>query len=195
MAVVKVGIDIDGVCADFAPAANLWLAEDLGMEPAPIDRWDWFENYGHKGSRSWQRFWRFVAENPEWFMGLEPIEGAAREVDAIDGMGHEVIFVTARNARYQDVTWRWLEANDFHPDHLVHTSQKHEVGCDIYLDDSMDNIDLLRRNDKRAVLFMQPWNSEAWWSRMLRGVDFVTSIHGWEQFSWLLHRESELANA
>ena len=190
-----VGVDIDGVCADFAPAANLWLAEQLDTEPAAIDRWDWFENYGSQGVKAWRRFWWFVEEYPEWFLDLEPVANAAREVDAVDGLGHEVVFVTARNARYQDVTWRWLEANGFHPDHLIHTKDKHEVGCDIYLDDSVKNIDTLRLHDKRAVLFRQPWNEDVWWSRMLRGVDWMESVDGWEQFTWLLHREKELLGA
>jgi len=192
---VILGIDIDGVCAEFADSCNFWLAERLDMDPQPIDRWDWYENYGSEGPRAWREFWRMTEADPDWMGLVPPVPGAAEGVHALEDAGHEVIYVTARNPRYQEATWEWLEGEGFVPKHLIHTKDKHLVECDLYLDDSVGNIDSLRENDCNAVLFIREWNEGTWWSRMLRGVDYIPSVRSWDQFVWFVGSMEALAHA
>src|SRR5690554_5453269 len=99
----RVAIDIDGVTAEFAHAANNWLAGLLGTTTQPIDRWDWYRNYGPDGETAWAEFWKMTSKHPEWFVGLPSVEEAVDSIRKLHRRRDElsISFVTARNPRYE----------------------------------------------------------------------------------------------
>jgi uncharacterized protein len=171
---VKLGIDLDGVVADFAAAANEWLANHLDHEPLDVCEWDWFKNYPD-GAEAWQDFWRHVHES-EFMLGLSPGPYAVECLLLLADKGHDIHFVTARSEKLEEQTRRWLDKHGLHFD-LSHQREKHLADRDLYLDDHIENYWSLLTQRKDVVLFVQPWNVNAYLNDLT-----VVGVTSWPEF-------------
>jgi len=182
----RIGLDIDGVVCQFAPIANQWLATRLGVPPQPVDKWNWFENYGPDGPAAWKAFWWWVEDtNGGVFISLDPEPYALDAIKDLVRRGHEVCFITHRNPRYLHAMHTWLRRNKLDAADVfeVHcTKEKWSVDCDIYVDDRPDNVRDLMDHGKDAYLMLQPWNTKDWFEdNRLRAltnlVELVQKLH------------------
>lgn len=156
---MKIALDIDGCFADFAPACNGWLASHLGVERAPIDRWDWYENYGQGSHAAWNRFWNFAQDNP-FFATLPVIDGAMGAYKHLVLEGHNLTFLTNRNPRYYGVQTRtWLRRHGMNAG-VIHTDDKGSWAndFDLLVEDAPHNLDAWRNNGGQTIRMARSWN-------------------------------------
>jgi 5'(3')-deoxyribonucleotidase len=168
---VRVGLDIDGVVADFAGWANEWLARHHDTDPKPVDRWDWYLGY-ENGETAWRKLWDHVAENGV-FRRLSLLPHAFAAIRALDRAGHDIVYVTARNPRYYDDTLHWLEARRLPLTELHLERDKWSVPTDIFLDDQPGNVTDLLEHGVNAYLFRRPWNEDT---------TDLPAVQGWGEF-------------
>jgi hypothetical protein len=159
--VASIGLDIDGVMANFAGAANRYLATACGTDPKPVDRWDWFRNY-EGGERAWRNLWRHIERHPGWFTELTPEPFALAGVLALRDLGIDLAFITARPLWSRQATLDWFEKHGMSDLPVYFTKDKHTVPMELYVDDHVDHVRALHENDKRALLMLQPWNEQEW---------------------------------
>lgn len=185
---MRLGIDLDGVVADFATAANGWLAIELNREPLPVDRWDWYKSYDTPTSpvdEVWERLWS--EEVPSgFFLAVSPDGEALSALDVLAAQGHEVVFITARPAAAAADTQRWLEVQGLGGHPLIFTlsmETKRFTDTDLLLDDKGETVLAHLQLAKPAVLFKRPWNRE-WWSR-------VPSVSSWGEFVQVVEKLEE----
>jgi 5'(3')-deoxyribonucleotidase len=123
-------IDVDGVCADsFA---------ELGIDPKDIPHYDFTGVPEYKYNQIIEAF-----NTKDYWNSLLPMLGAQEGIDALNGMGHEIVFVTSpwphTPHNWAELRKQWLlEHFGIYP--LVVTAHKEYVSGDIIIDDKAETI-------------------------------------------------------
>lgn len=175
---LRLGIDLDGVVADFNAGWIRLHREEFGsdLHPSMVQTWDGLAELG--GFADMRAFWRWAeggASRPSIFRHLELYPTALDTLRRLRRDGHHVVIVTTKPSWAVNDTFRWLADNEI-PTREVHiTDHKHEVDCDIYLDDSPTVLpDLLtHRADRLICRFVRPWNV---------ALDGAVDISSWSGF-------------
>ena len=142
---MKILVDLDGVCADLYGRLVEWYNRDYkdSITPEDIKSWTISPKYFPKAS-SGEEIERYF-NVPGFWMGLEPFEGCAEAVEAIQNMGHEIIIATAVPSHselgfYEKCAW----VNKYLPSvshrNLVALKKKYLLDGDLLLDDGPHNI-------------------------------------------------------
>jgi len=154
-----VGLDIDGVVADFQ---NGWInlyEKHFGTVFSEEHRgsWDAFKNTHFKSESD---FWEWFDAIHGWAQ-LPVISGAVGGVYTLQKAGVDFVFVTNRHEKIAGETKLWLTDNlPFAADYSVrHVKHKHfEKDIQVFVEDSPINITLFRHWGRQVVTFNQPWN-------------------------------------
>ena len=133
-AIVRIGIDLDGVCYDFALHLRRYLVEWLGHAPEPYEHlhsWDFWTRWG------WD-------DNP--------------------AAGHELHIVTARDFgstpdASERATRRWLQEYDIPYTSLTISRDKTSVPTDVFVEDYLPNYEKLHAAGTKAYLVNREWNA------------------------------------
>lgn len=183
---MRLGIDLDGVVADFNAGWIRLHRDEFGsdLEPEMVTTWDGLHELG--GFADMGAFWRWArgnADRPSIFRHLDAFPDALDSLHSLDQAGHDIVIVTTKPRWARTDTLRWLA------DHAVPTAEvhmiveKHRVGCDVYLDDGPKVLPRLVEHRPRALVcrFVRPWNSP---------VDGAVDVHDWSEFRALVAQRS-----
>lgn len=160
----RVGIDLDGVCYDFAASLRRYLwgwhrfEESACPEPT---RWEFYEDWG----LSLKDFLRMCHEGVDAgviFTWGNPFPGVTEALSALRRAGHTLHVVTDRsfgsNGRSEAATRSWLDRHRLPFDSITFTSDKTVVRADYFIDDKIENYDALHAAGVEVYLFDRPWN-------------------------------------
>ncbi len=174
---MRLGIDLDGVVADFNSGWVRRYNSEFGssLTADQVDSWDAMGNLTHFETMG--AFWRWASAGPggSIFRHLETYPGAVETLTAL-GRHHEIVIITAKPDWAVHDTFAWI-ADRRIPTREVHiTEEKWRVPCDVYLDDAPRQIDELHRMRPEAAVcrFVRPWNHP---------VPGVHDVDGWEDFA------------
>lgn len=175
---LRLGIDLDGVVADFnAGWMSLHNAEFGGsLTSDMVTSWDGLHRLG--GFDDMDAFWAWARGNqdrPSIFRHLDLLPDALDTLRALDGAGHRVVIVSTKPEWAVHETLHWLADNQI-PTREVHlTFMKHEVDCDVFLDDAPVVLpDLVEhRPDALVCRFVRPWNVP---------VEGAVDVKSWAEF-------------
>ena len=173
---MRLGIDLDGVVADFNAGwirrYNLEYGSKLPTDA--VKAWDAIPSLTHFEDMG--EFWTWAQDHDghTLFRHLDTYPGA---VDALKSLSkkHEIVIITTKPVWAIHDTFAWIAQ------HRIPTSEVHikdakwKVACDFYLDDGPHVIDSLVRNRPEATIcrFVRPWNHP---------VAGAIDISDWEQF-------------
>lgn len=174
---LRVGIDLDGVVADFNSGWVRRYNEDFGAELShdAVGVWDGLHELTH--FRHMEEFWDWARrqEGGSIFRHLEPYEGALEALQRLSRAGHSVVVLTSKPDWAVHDTFAWIAEHRL-PTREVHmTEEKWRVPCDVYLDDAPHQLARLHETRPEALTcrYVRPWN------RPLPG---VRDVHGWDDF-------------
>ncbi len=161
------GVDLDGVCADYTLGFRDFCAERLGRDPEsfPLDRsWD-FREWGFDDAMFEEMHHAAIVEG-RLLADLPVIEGAADALWRLSDAGVWIRIVTHRlyvnwshHAAASD-TVAWLDRARIPYRDLCFVGAKADVGADAYIDDAPHNVAALRRSGRHAICFTQPYNTQ-----------------------------------
>ena len=159
------GLDLDGTCGDFYGRMREIAAEwtEQPLESLPEEPEWGLGNWGI-GSANYDRFHRFAVTQRELFKTMKPIAGAASGVRRLGTEGIRIRIITHRLfIRYfhevaVQQTVRWLDHWSIPYWDLCFMRDKGEVGADLYVDDSPDNIADLEASGKQVLVFSNAAN-------------------------------------
>lgn len=161
------GVDLDGVCADYTKGFRDFCAARLGVdrESLPLERsWD-FREWGFDQAKFEEMHAAAISEG-RILADLEPIEGAAESLWRLSDAGVWIRIVTHRlyvnwghHAAAGD-TVAWLDRARIPYRDLCFLGTKNDVGADAYIDDAPHNITGLRAAGRTAIVFDQPYNRD-----------------------------------
>ena len=161
------GVDLDGVCADYTRGFRDYCASQMGVDPEtlPLERsWD-FSEWGFDQAKFEEMHHGAITEG-RILASLDPIEGAADSLWRLSDAGVWIRIVTHRlyvNWSHQAAaadTVAWLDQARIPYRDLCFLGTKPDVGADAYVDDAPHNIAALRRAGRTAIVFTQPYNRQ-----------------------------------
>jgi 5'(3')-deoxyribonucleotidase len=187
---MRLGIDLDGVVADFTTGFVAAYNRDFGDEHGYIYEedvvsWGFMVDLTHfkDTSEAWQWIQYAGSTNKE-----APGVSLFKELDIIDGSlgvlqrlskAHEIVIITSKPEFAIADTFFWLSRWKIPTSEVHITQDKHEVKCDVYLDDGQHNLIALSERCPESLVcrYVQPWNS---------GMEGVLDVYSWAQFEMLM---------
>jgi len=160
---LRLGIDLDGVVADFNQGWVDCYNRDFNttLHPDDIVEWDaplFLTDFDHMG-----KFWdwaRDCGNGDSLFRVLPTYPGAVETLHRL-AEEHHIIIVTTKPDFAIDDTYAWLDQHNV-PTAEVHiVDDKTTVNIDLLLDDADHNLQAVttHRPDVRVCRYIRPWNS------------------------------------
>ena len=159
---LRLGIDLDGVIADFNTGWIGLYNEEFGASLRTADVTAWGAPMLLTHFDSMGQFWRWAARAADGvsiFRVLDPFPGALDAVQRL-AVDHSIVIVTTKPRFAVGDTFAWLEEHAL-PTREVHiVDDKTSVDCDAYLEDADHNLEALRRRRPDSVVcrYVRPWN-------------------------------------
>jgi 5'(3')-deoxyribonucleotidase len=160
------GVDLDGVCADvygrMREIAAEWFERSLDdlTQNVSYNLPEW----GIKSQEEYESLHRFAVTERGLFKTSPMIPGARRCLRLLSNEGARIRIITSRlQIRYFHAlavtqTTDWLDANGIPYWDLCFMKGKEQVGADIYVDDTPENLKTLRAKDLYAICFANSTN-------------------------------------
>lgn len=169
---MRIGIDVDGVLADFNKSFIERVIEVTGQDkfpPRPFDipTWDYPQFYGYSNKQC-SEVWKSIKKDSMFWRRLTSYEGTFKFLFDLHELKEDTYFITSRpgiDAKYQ--TERWLKSYgwpDSNPTVLISSKKgKCVEALDLthYIDDKTENCEDVRDSQPSCQVFMlsRPWNA------------------------------------
>lgn len=162
MAKLRLGIDLDGVVADFTSGWMGFYNHQHGTDLKVEDSISWNGLIELTHFADMGEFWDWASDldGRSVFWHLKTFPGAVDALKALRKEGHEIVILTTKPEFAVHDTFEWLSENQI-PTKEVHILEdKWRVDCDVYLDDSPIVLPRLaeERGDRVVCRFVRPWN-------------------------------------
>lgn len=169
-----VGIDVDGIVANFFAAYENLIVEVSGKDLFPARYpvllppvWNWPQAWGYSEEVIGEA-WRYIKSSPTFWTELTPLPYAREFLEHLDKSDHEVYFITDRpGLAPQMQTQLWLSDHGFFgPNVIISRKGKGAVAAalslDVYIDDKGENIlDVVQKSPSTRVYMLKyPYNEE-----------------------------------
>jgi 5'-nucleotidase len=178
------GVDLDGVCADYEGAFRAAAARQLDRTPdtlPPQTIMDAYSEWGLSYAEFEEAHRRAVLED-RIFRHMDPLPGVSGALWRLSDQGvwiriitHRLLFNWAHETSAAD-TAAWLDVHRIPYRDLCFIGDKPDVGADVYVDDSPDHVVALRAAGKATLVFDQPYNRHLPGPRATRWEDVVTFV-------------------
>lgn len=175
------GVDLDGVCADYYPFMRRVVAEWLGREPESLPEdvgWDMAE-WGVDPAE-FHRVHRFAVVQRNLFLDMGMIPGAGPSLRRLSNMGIRIRIITHRLIieHFHQIavaqTVAWLDRYGIPYWDLCFMGEKGAVNADLYVEDSPHNVEALLRDSRDVIVFTHFANQHLEVPAELRA-------HSWEE--------------
>lgn len=160
------GVDLDGVCADFYGLMRQIAAEWLGrkVEELPVDVTYALGEWG-LDDREYRKLHRFAVTQRDLFSRMDPIPGCAPALRRLSALGIRIRIITHRlfiehfHKAAVAQTVEWLDFHGIPYWDLCFMREKGAVGADLYVDDAPVNVEALQREGRDVIVFTNSTNS------------------------------------
>lgn len=180
--VIVLGIDLDGVCADFYARIREIAADWFKVDTATITGSPSYglEEWGIETPDQYGQLHRFAVTQRQLPATAPAIPVARSTLRRLSDEGYRIRIITHRlfiHFFHQEAgsqTTGWLDQHGIPYSDLCFTKDKDQVGADIYLDDAQ-NIDTLRASGNYAICFGISTNKDVAGPRAETGTMFTDS--------------------
>jgi len=167
---LHVGIDVDGIVADFNTAfMDLFVkltGEDRFGTPRPdITCWNYStEQFGYTKEQD-RTVWQAIIRGDSFWRDLPPYKGTLEFLTTLSAMGVRVTFITSRvGQNVVGQTRDWLTANGYPYPEVIISSNKGDtcrrIGVTHYLDDKNENCTDVAGRGVSTWMLAHPYNQE-----------------------------------
>ncbi|HVT30698.1 MAG TPA: hypothetical protein VHE81_22000 [Lacipirellulaceae bacterium] len=161
------GVDLDGVVADFYRGLRPIAAEWLGVNVDSLQErvsWGLVEWGVDDAPGGYERLHRFAVTQRELFLRMPPMSGAPQALRRLSMEGVRIRIITHRlfikyfHQVAVSQTIQWLDRHDIPYWDLCFMQQKSAVGAHLYIEDSPTNIERLRAEGAKTIVFTNSTN-------------------------------------
>ena len=160
------GVDLDGVVADFyaglRPVAAEWLGSPVESLTSNVT-WG-VPEWNLERAGSYEDLHRFAVTQRNLFGELEPIDGATATLRRLSARNIRIRIITHRlyikyfHEEAVRQTTQWLERHGVPYWDLCFMKDKAAVGADLYIEDSPMNVEQLRADGHPTIVFSNSTN-------------------------------------
>jgi hypothetical protein len=162
-----VGVDLDGVCADFYAQMRKVAAEwfERSLDDLTLDVSYGLDEWGVKDEDEYRSLHRFAVTQRDLFKSVPMIPGARKYLRLLSNEGARIRVITHRlfihyfHELAVAQTIGWLDTHGIPYWDLCFMKEKEQVGADIYVEDSPDNLSRLRAKGHYAICFANSTNT------------------------------------
>lgn len=180
---MRLGIDLDGVVANFTKGWMSFYNREFGTEFSVEDSNSWGDLVDLTHFKDIDEFWEWSSDldGRSVFWHLEPFPGAVEALRGFADDGRHVIIVTTKPDFAVRDTYEWIERHRIPAAEIHILEDKWRIDCDVYLDDSPLVLpDLVEHRPNRTVCrYVRPWNEP---------VDGAIDVHGFDEFGDVVDR-------
>jgi hypothetical protein len=161
------GVDLDGVVADFygglRPIAAEWLGVSIDSLPQRVS-WGLKEWGVDQAPGGYEALHKFAVMQREFFLKLPPTARAPQVLRRLSKAGVRIRIITHRlfikyfHQFAVNQTIQWLDQHDIPYWDLCFMQEKDAVGADLYIEDSPANIERLRAQNQKTIVFTNSTN-------------------------------------
>jgi 5'(3')-deoxyribonucleotidase len=165
---IVLGIDLDGVCADFysrmREVAAEWFERPLSQFPENVSYG--LKEWGIETAEQYNSLHRFAVTERDLFRTIPMIPGARSVLRRLSDEKYRIRIITHRLCLYYfhaaavEQTIEWLDHHGIPYSDLCFMKDKAEVGADLYVEDAPHNIEDLRRHGHYTICFANSTNRE-----------------------------------
>ncbi|MCA1649691.1 MAG: hypothetical protein LC753_05210 [Acidobacteria bacterium] len=182
---LRIGIDIDGVLADFRAAFRAAARQCLGRAFEAAEDPKTSKAMAQADVR---KVWDWVEKKPNWWMGLRPYEPdqIAKLYSLTRSAGWEVFFLTNRPASGGDTaqfqSQSWIEQHGFYmPSVLTVPGSRGDIAnglrLDLVIDDQMLNcVEVVSASTAKAILMLRSHDQALSNHAINRGIGVVSNL-------------------
>ncbi len=156
---MKIGLDIDNVIANTFRELAEYFDRYMGKEHTPPEVVEVMRRDKIKMLGYWFLTWR-----DQLLTRLTPLPGA-RETVRDWHTRHRIVMVTSRMPVFNRQTKQWLAGQQIPFHELHHAREFHKFkkagGCDIFVEDNLEESEILAEHCEKVFLMDQPWNRRA----------------------------------
>ena len=161
------GVDLDGVCADFysglRPIAAEWLGVDVATLPERVS-WGLPEWGIDRAPGGYEALHRFAVTQRDLFRVLPPMPGAPVALRRLSAADVRIRIITHRffikyfHQMAARQTIEWLDHHDIPYWDLCFMQEKADVGANLYVEDDPRNVGRLRAGGHETIVFTNATN-------------------------------------
>lgn len=163
---VVLGVDLDGVCADFYGRMREIAAEWLEVKLSKLSKNVSYglREWGIRSDDEYASMHRWAVTERELFKSVPMIPGARKYLRKLSAEDYRIRIITHRLfiQYFHEIAVRqtieWLDHHGIPYWDLCFMKQKDQVGADIYIEDSPRNLQSLRARGLYAICFANSTN-------------------------------------
>jgi 5'(3')-deoxyribonucleotidase len=178
---MTIGIDVDEVLREFVKALTKRYKKDFPDHwTKDVTEYDLAPSF-QLGSDIWPYTYskNVIADV---FLKAEAVPGARSLMRCLRENGYKIHIITSQPRMYEcdpaPLTLSWIENNGIPWDSFTFSHEKWKIDCDLYLDDSLKNLNAYKEHGKIAVAMDRPWNKEWDGIRIKQPWDLLKVIDG-----------------
>jgi len=185
---IVIGVDLDGVCADFYGRMRVIAAEwfELPLEELTADVSYGLSEWGIVDRNHYDSLHRFAVTQRSLFSSMEMIPGARKYLRLLSDEGYRIRIITHRlfihyfHATAVEQTVNWLDSHGIPFWDLCFMKEKSQVGADIYVEDTPDNILSLRSKGLYTICFGNSTNTHIEEPRACSWKEVYDLVQAWK---------------
>jgi 5'(3')-deoxyribonucleotidase len=163
---IVLGVDLDGVCADFYGRMREIAAEWFEVKPEKLTKMvsHGLREWGIQSDEQYQSLHRFAVTQRDLFKTEPMIPGTRKYLRKLSDEGYRIRIITHRlfihyfHETAVRQTIEWLDHHGVPYWDLCFMKEKDQVGADIYIEDSPGNLERLRKRHHFAICFANSTN-------------------------------------
>lgn len=159
---MRLGIDLDGVVANFTKGWMGFYNRDFGAELVETDSKQWNDLVDLTHFANIGEFWRWSSDldGRSVFWHLEPFPGAVEALRSLADAGHQIVVITTKPEFAIEDTHEWIEQQRIPAAEIHILEDKWLVPADVYLDDGPHVLPGLveHRPESTVCRYVRPWN-------------------------------------
>ena len=164
---IVIGVDLDGVCADFYKRMREIAAEwfEKPVDELPVDVSYGLGEWGVLDRNQYESLHRFAVTQRELFSSMDMVSGARKYLRRLSDDGYRIRIITHRlfihyfHASAVQQTVEWLDSHGIPYWDLCFMKEKEQVGADIYIEDTPANVLQLRQKGLCTICFANSTNT------------------------------------
>ena len=182
-----IGVDLDGVCADFYSRMREIAAEwfECHIDKLTPDVSYGLPEWGIKDEEQYASLHRFAVTQRELFKTAPMIYGARKYLRQLSDDGARIRVITHRlfihffHKMAVEQTIDWLDLYGIPYWDLCFMKEKEQIGADVYIDDTPSNVEQLRAKGLYTICFANSTNKNIAEPRAKSWEHVYKLVHEW----------------